>query len=1119
MMLDVSGSMNWYPSGQGNEKFANASDVTFDSQGNKYVAIYDGKIIKYDSSDEIVISWGNYDDGGNTELRRAYAIDIDSNDRIYVTSHEQNLVKVFDKDGNYLSQFSLGAGSRARGIAIDRSDPANNRIYVANGDGDVEVYNTSGARLATWANIDGAELLAVDKNSPANVYMSRENKIISKYDSNGNPVNSYGGGTRNFFTTSNNTFGIDVDSSGDIFVGDKGDSHKVYKYNSAGVLQQSFGGFASDKFKNIKGISIDSNGKIWISDSGNKRIKKLNDGELIKIVPENIKIDVAKEVIKDIVSSTSLTDGANFGLVTWNSYTPRLFTPISSDGASNIYRNIGTLSAGGGTLLGNAMSFAESYLLGSNSPINNSLTCQKTIIIVVSDGQWFDHTLAMAKTKSLYQNHDIKTFTIGFGSGSLGSIANYTEVSKQGGTYPESPAFASNWNGLYDSLASFILQSIQSNLTFSAPTIMPEVAGNDHIVQATFKYKAAHQWKGYLNKYALDASGNLGALQWEAGEKLATLPAADRKIWTVNTGLSLSGYNNFVKANLSILKALLLERSPNVLSDVQLEGLIDFVRGVDTYSEFSRGKDDDNDTILVGERWKLADIYHSRAVAVGKPFAIASATADTKTEAYYRHVNGYNTFKTGAAGTRDEVIYAGSNAGMLHAFDSLTGEEKWAFVPPSIIPNFVGVITNIANTTKPIYGVDGEPVVKDIYYGGKWRTVLMSGLRQGGNSYFALDVTDPNAPQHLFTFRHDPVLGKVSYWNASGTRTDYSTSATVPAQYNYSQLGESWSKPLILRLPVGTEGAMKWVAVFGGGYNGGINPNYGNRLYVLDLEDGGKIIKNMDMQVGDIASNGIVTSVPPRVSAVIPDTSTNFQGASMPSGAVIYFSDLEGKLWKINMTDQGILYETKRLFNAESTRTNTRYTFHENTLSIDADGALWQYYGSGDQQSLGDISASISNRAFAFRHKPAMTDFTPAPMKTVANMANTLSSTCPTPTQDGWYFNLDANEKVTAKAAVKNAFVYFSRYTANSGDACSAGLGRLTEHSYTCGLLEASFNLGKGVPTAAIVYKNKIYIGISTDEATATLPSGWTKQGNLIIGAPSNLATGKVEVESWWEEF
>jgi len=835
------------------------------------------------------------------------------------------------------------------------------------------------------------------------------------------------------------------------------------------------------------------------------------------------RLDYAKDVIKNIVSNSALTAGANFGLLTWSGSESNnvLDVPVSEDGATEIIDIIDTLTPRGGTKLGMAMTLAEEYMSGKlsgiDSPIDTSLSdCQKTIIIVISDGEWTDHVLALDKTKKLYDNRNVKTFAVGFTDGAAGSLQNYIDISEAGQTRPDSPAFADDYSALYDSLSSFILMSIQSNITFSSPTIIPDVAGDDHIIQATFRYKSDHQWKGELKKYSLDSLGNLGDLKWEAGKILAARPAGERHIWTVDTDIIHTTTNdNFRIANDDKLRDLLTENSPT-LTVGQQQKIIAFIRGNDRFQEFSGTTDDDGDTIIEGERWKLADIYHSRAVAVGKPSALSSSSADDKTETYYRYANGYDIFKTGEASRRDEIIYVGSNGGMLHAFKSNTGDELWAFIPPSIIPRLKDVISVSPNSTKSIYGVDGDPVVKDIYYAGKWRTVLISGLRQGGNSYFALDVTDPLRPKHLFTFKHDPVLKKVSYWAADGTRTNYLTTGSIPAEYDYSKLGESWSKPLILRLPVGDNKSMKWTAVFGGGFNNGSIQGRGASLYVIDLEDGGKIIKNVP--VSEIANNRIYTSVPPRVSAVIPDTSTNFQGSSMPSGAVVYFSDLEGQLWKVNLTDQGALYTTKKLFNAGSTATNGRYTFHENALSIGGTGALWQYYGSGNQQSLGAINPSIKNRLYAFRHTPAMTDFS-STMSTVADMADTSLSSCPTPTQKGWYFNLDANEKVTAKAAVKNAFVYFSIYTPNASNACTAGSGKLTEHSFSCGALEASFNLGQGVPTEAVVYKNKIYIGISTDESTASLPAGWTKEGNLIIGTPTNLVTGKVEVESWWEEF
>jgi hypothetical protein len=71
--------------------------------------------------------------------------------------------------------------------------------------------------------------------------------------------------------------------------------------------------------------------------------------------------------------------------------------------------------------------------------------------------------------------------------------------------------------------------------------------------------------------------------------------------------------------------------------------------------------------------------------------------------------------------------------------------------------------------------VDGTVVVKDIYYGGIWRTVALVGLGRGGQSYFALDISNPTAPTHLFTIENDDFRQVVNFWNSSGTKTSPSS--------------------------------------------------------------------------------------------------------------------------------------------------------------------------------------------------------------------------------------------------------------------------------------------------------------------------------------------------------
>ena len=80
---------------------------------------------------------------------------------------------------------------------------------------------------------------------------------------------------------------------------------------------------------------------------------------------------------------------------------------------------------------------------------------------------------------------------------------------------------------------------------------------------------------------------------------------------------------------------------------------------------------------------------------VGPPEAstvASSASNYDKTEVKYRIDNSYNNFKTGSScggpcAFRTELLYAGANNGILHAFKTSDGEELWGFIPPMVLGN------------------------------------------------------------------------------------------------------------------------------------------------------------------------------------------------------------------------------------------------------------------------------------------------------------------------------------------------------------------------------------------------------------------------------------------------
>ena len=59
-------------------------------------------------------------------------------------------------------------------------------------------------------------------------------------------------------------------------------------------------------------------------------------------------------------------------------------------------------------------------------------------------------------------------------------------------------------------------------------------------------------------------------------------------------------------------------------------------------------------------------------------------------------------------------------------------------------PNQSNLDFSHAQYTHNFYN-DAAPAIGDVFYQGKWHTWLMSGLGAGGNTVYALDITDPNS--------------------------------------------------------------------------------------------------------------------------------------------------------------------------------------------------------------------------------------------------------------------------------------------------------------------------------------------------------------------------------------
>lgn len=996
------------------------------------------------------------------------------------------------------------------------------------------------------------------------------------------------------------------------------------------------------------------------------------------------RMDGAHEAIKAIVTDSSLTAGVNFGFAYWASgwgwwggrtygftnwtgdITTGRATPCTSSncltvrahkqGASRINQTISSVSPGGGTDAYAWAKIAQDYYLHSKySPIDKNLSCQNSYILVIGDGQWSNHTRAKSVVTSLLNNHKIKTFTVAYGGGLGGTgIRNFNDMAQAGGT--NSVIIANTTASLKSQLKAAISQIIASKLSFTAPAITATIEKGGSLFQAQFDYVQNKEWQGTLTRTAISSSGVIDTNDKSNWSAIDQMPAPDaRKIWSEIAGKDYkTNYNNWVDTNWSEINSLFQLTNNEVSNyhsvsddpsntrrckntsgvangnDDDIKGLINFVRGKDYF-------DYDGDCNLTETRHNpLGDIYHSEMVVVGAPSA-ETAFVGTNQEAYYRSIKGYDAWAASKA-NRKEMIYVGANDGMLHAFNSKTGKEEWAFVPPflaSSIPNLVNVNLNRSGVggSNAIYGVDGSPVVHDMYFKSaydtakQWHSILMVPYGRGGPGFSVLDVTDPAKPLHLYsvyndhighnvyvmdhnglvlnysyigtsyamnslpdsiqvtdnaqagtgaevcdstgnnrcfkskTWRLPPELQNVSasdltvrykgqaytgfkigkftsgayngqtYINFNDTMYYYGYNVTnaatsdvgiylkpgstltgvqSPKEYDYSALGETWAAPRILRLPNDGAGDANieddiYVAVMGGGF-GAQHSGFGSNLTVVNLEDTthpGKVEKVIPIE--DLNTNDIVNSTPGTPVVITPDTARGVQYR----GALVYLSDLEGKITKFNLTNmsndgQGNaikMYDSTTLFTAGSNSTNGRYMYHAMDATVgQTTNSLWLFAGTGDYERIGDTSAGVQNLMLGIAD-PDYPNYrevsTPLRANDLTKCKNTTNDTsganCPDITKDkGWYVTLPNKQKVTAEPSVSSGLVYFPIYQPTSSvNKCSLGDAFICATDDECGTnfstrlgkkratSEQCFYVGQGVLSRIVFFAGKLFANIA----------------------------------------
>ena len=627
------------------------------------------------------------------------------------------------------------------------------------------------------------------------------------------------------------------------------------------------------------------------------------------------------------------------------------------------------------------------------------------------------------------QNIDI--YTLGFAThASLNTFLNDTAVAG-GGSFNSSGDPTQLADGIIDALQDII----EKSQVFTAPTVPASRSSDGNNFYLSY-FKPADKtafWEGHLKVFELNAAGEIrdalgncifrdpanpatvqclgGLIQvdqpgfWDAADQMPVPGSRSLYVSKYQTGppTPLTAPQVFTTTNLSsadlAVTAADIPLYANIgngtagitTADELKDAIIRYARGC----EFGSGA-------CVERPKTLGDIFHSSPIPVGPP---NSAIPNL----------GYQEFAARYA-TRTKAIYVGTNDGFLHGFhagqwqttpapagfDRGTGAELFGFMPYPARQN----ARHLPNDLPPrdYYYVDGSPSVSDVWFypsetavpGGpadwaSWHTVLIGGLRQGGETLYALDITNPDSiaggpgyPSYLWEFPCEDQTSAICTGSGSFTYAEY--------------MGETWSQPVITRVrmtptcPPGTCPLYvdRWVAIFGAGYDETSDPNeptgtaYDASLSNLTSRKG-RAVFMVDIKTGKVLAmkkfDHNATNGDPAMRFAFASAPAVFDTDSDGYADVVYFGDLGGQLWKwvielpaedaISVSGTGSIDQPawmwKRLFRAEPciapacTPARTKSIFYPPTGTV-LHGQLYLAFGTGERADLEYIGTAPEER-------------------------------------------------------------------------------------------------------------------------------------------------------------
>jgi type IV pilus assembly protein PilY1 len=557
------------------------------------------------------------------------------------------------------------------------------------------------------------------------------------------------------------------------------------------------------------------------------------------------------------------------------------------------------------------------------------------------------------------------------------------------------------------------------------------------------------------------AQAQLGLQNWDTGRQIAT--------WDPIAGAGTPfRWNPSATTSTGIASSTALGQAlETFLPDTNGQDSLQFLRG-------SAAQEQQNGGQFRNRTHKLGDIVDSAPLYIAGP-------------AGPWQQGGYISFQATYA-NREPIVYVGANDGMLHAFDAATGTEKFAYIPRGVYNNLEQLVNPYYNSVHHFY-VDGSPQGADVQFASdhSWHTLLVGGEAAGGNSIYALDVTNPGS------ITSELALSQAVLWD-----------------FTDGNMGDTYSAPISVSTAAG------FAIVFGNGYD---SPTGTPFLYALNPQSGAIMAKIDLCGAVPTACNLSLANGLSSVAAM------NTSGLLSQPSNVLYAGDLQGNLWRVDISNANpTAWTVSVLFQATDSSGTPQPITVTPALSLNplvpALKGSMVYFGTGQFLSVADLSNTQTQTVYGVYDSgtPQVSPLTRANLtqQTMSSVAVTTTTGFSTvirllsgnpvvlPSTKGWYvdLSLDAGERVVTDPSLFNGTLQLTTYQPNPNPCVAGGEAYYMVFNYATGgattVPQFDWN-GINAVTNADLYMGGTVSGVSLGTAYAAAPK-------LITGAGAAVA-------------